>query len=96
MYLLCFNALRVSLRTKMGARRRCTTVRPSSRHGRGVTVVTYDAIHAREKMGLIATQHVPDEHMPSDFLTKWVKASKLRRCLAYVTNSRMRVQQTAA
>ena len=44
----------------------------------------------REEQGIICTQHVPDEHMPADFLTKWVGLQKLRRCLAYVTNSRMR------
>lgn len=53
-------------------------------------LVRYDAIKMREEQGIIRTQHVPDEHMPADFLTKWVGLAKLRRCLAYVTNSRMR------
>ena len=34
---LHINALRDSPRVWMGARRQCATVRPSSRHGRGVT-----------------------------------------------------------
>ena len=41
----------------------------------------------REAQGIIAVQHVPDEHMPADFLTKWVPAAKLRRCLSYVTGT---------
>ena len=55
-------------------------------------LVRYDAIKMREEQGIICTQHVPDEHMPADFLTKWVGMQKLRRCLAYVTNSKMRGQ----
>ena len=34
---------------------------------------------------------VDDPNMPSDFLTKWVPAPKLRQSLAYATNTRSRV-----
>jgi len=35
----------------------------------------------------IAVGHISDAHMPSDFLTKWINARKLRLSLAYATNS---------
>ena len=31
--------------------------------------------------------HIADEHMPSDFLTKWVSKRKLLKSIAYATNS---------
>ena len=34
----------------------------------------------------IRVGHIPDEHMPSDFLTKWVNARKLERSIIYSTN----------
>ena len=30
---------------------------------------------------------VADEHMPADFLTKWVDPAKLKRSVAYATNA---------
>ena len=50
-------------------------------------LVRYEAVMHREAQGIVAVQHVPDEHMPADFLTKWVPAAKLRRCLSYVTGT---------
>ena len=34
---------------------------------------------------------VDDANMPSDFLTKWLASPKLRRSVAYATNSRARI-----
>ena len=33
-------------------------------------------------------QHIPDEQMPADFLTKWIGQKKLDKSIAYATNSR--------
>ena len=51
MYLLCSNGLRDLLRTWMGARRRCATVRPSSRHGRAVSEAAMAGIRALTSRG---------------------------------------------
>jgi hypothetical protein len=42
----------------------------------------------RTRAGECVLRHVPDVENPSDFLTKWVGRDKLRRSLAYATNSR--------
>ena len=39
----------------------------------------------------IVVVKVDDANMPSDFMTKWLAAPKLRKSLAYATNSRARV-----
>ena len=50
----------------------------------------YIVLQQRIREGECYVVHVPDPENPSDFLTKWVSAEKLRRSLAYVTGSNRR------
>ena len=50
----------------------------------------YYTLMQRIKSGRINVVHVPDAENPSDFLTKWVSAAKLRASLAYVTGAARR------
>ena len=42
----------------------------------------------RSASGEVNVQHIPDEQMPADFLTKWIGQKKLDKSIAYATNSR--------
>ena len=45
----------------------------------------------------VIVRHVPDEHMPADFLTKWLKADKLEKSIKYATGStRTRLSEAAS
>ena len=46
--------------------------------------------------GDITVGHVPDVHMPSDFLTKWINKKKLNRSLQFATNSAAYVPRVSA
>ena len=37
--------------------------------------------------GEIVLKHVRDEHMPADFLTKWIPKDKLKTSLLYATGN---------
>jgi len=47
----------------------------------------YIIMQQRAAAGICIVGHVPDEHMPADFLTKWVSKKKLLASLRYATNS---------
>ena len=47
----------------------------------------YHTLIARIKEGDVTLKHVPDEHMPADFLTKWVSQSKIDQSVQYATGS---------
>ena len=48
----------------------------------------YLALKQRLADGEVTLRYIPDEHMPADFLTKWIPGAKLERSVAYATNSR--------
>ena len=50
----------------------------------------YYVLMQRIRSGSVKVVHVPDTANPSDFLTKWVPAAKLRASLSYVTGSKAR------
>ena len=50
----------------------------------------YFALKQRIADGECTLRYVPDEHMPADFLTKWISKAKLEESLLYATNSRQR------
>ena len=50
----------------------------------------YFALKQRIADGECTLRYVPDEHMPADFLTKWISKAKLEQSLSYATNSRQR------
>ena len=45
------------------------------------------ALMQRIAEGEVRLVHVPDDENPSDFLTKWVPAAKLRASLRYATGA---------
>ena len=47
----------------------------------------YFVLKQRIASSEVIVRHVPDEHMPADFLTKWLRVDKLERSLKYVTGS---------
>ena len=47
----------------------------------------YYVLMQRIADGEVRLVHVPDEENPSDFLTKWVPAAKLRASLRYATGA---------
>ena len=47
----------------------------------------YYVLMQRIADGEVRLVHVPDEENPSDFLTKWVSAAKLRASLRYATGA---------
>ena len=47
----------------------------------------YFALKQRIRAGDVSMQHVPDEHMPADFLTKWIPKPKLEKSIRYATNA---------
>ena len=47
----------------------------------------YHALIERVKAGDVSLKHVPDAHMPADFLTKWVPQSKIDQSVRYATGS---------
>ena len=48
----------------------------------------YGVLKQRIRSGEVNVQHIPDEQMPADFLTKWIGQKKLDKSIAYATNSR--------
>jgi hypothetical protein len=54
----------------------------------------YRTFTERRERGEVELGFVPDVENPSDFLTKWVSASKLEASLEYCCNSRNAVQHT--
>ena len=50
----------------------------------------YWALQQRMHTGEVRLVKVPDEHMPADFLTKWIPSAKLARSIRYATNARAR------
>ena len=48
----------------------------------------YGVLKQRIADGDVSVIHVPDEHMPADFLTKFIPASKVDASVNYLTNSR--------
>ena len=48
----------------------------------------YFVLRQRIAAGECRVVHVPDAENPSDFLTKWLPAAKLRRSLAYVCGTK--------
>ena len=46
----------------------------------------YFALKQRIRAGDVSLQHVPDENMPADFLTKWIPKPKLEKSIRYATN----------
>ena len=51
----------------------------------------YHSLLRRVEMGECVVRKVSDLENPSDFLTKWLPATKLNRSVAYVENSAARV-----
>ena len=51
----------------------------------------YVTLQQRMATDEVTVVKVDDANMPSDFLTKWLASPKLRRSVAYATNSRARV-----
>ena len=51
----------------------------------------YFIFQQRLRRGAVSLYHLPDPANTSDFLTKWVNATKLRRSLDYLTNRQNRV-----
>ena len=49
----------------------------------------YGVLKQRIRSGEVNVQHIPDEQMPADFLTKWIGQKKLDKSIAYATNSRI-------
>ena len=47
----------------------------------------FAVLQRRIQEGEVQVKHVPDKDNAADFLTKWVPAAKLRRCLSYVTGT---------
>ena len=47
----------------------------------------YFALKQRITEGEIVLKHVRDEHMPADFLTKWIPKDKLNISLLYATGN---------
>ena len=47
----------------------------------------YWALQQRIARGEAQLVKVADEHMPADFLTKWIDPAKLKRSVAYATNA---------
>ena len=47
----------------------------------------YYALKQRIRAGNVSLQHVPDENMPADFLTKWIPRAKLEKSIRYATNA---------
>ena len=52
-----------------------------------VCVETYAVLKERIRSGEALLRHIPDEHMPADFLTKWIAKDKLERSVRFATNS---------
>ena len=48
----------------------------------------YHALKQRIAEGEVTLRYIPDEHMPADFLTKWIPLAKLEKSIVYATNSR--------
>ena len=48
----------------------------------------YWALQQRIARGEATVVKVADEHMPADFLTKWLPSAKVARSVAYATNAR--------
>ena len=55
----------------------------------------YFVLMQHVQRGEVAVQHVPDEHNPADFLTKFVPANKLRDSLRFVTGATVHKGRTA-
>ena len=47
----------------------------------------YHALQQRIAAGEAQLLKVPNEHMPADFLTKWINKEKLKKSVKYATNS---------
>ena len=47
----------------------------------------YHSLKQRIASEEVVLKHVDDENMPPDFMTKWIKGSKLESSLRYATNS---------
>ena len=47
----------------------------------------YYALKQRIRAGDVSLQHLPDENMPADFLTKWIPRAKLEKSIRYATNA---------
>ena len=47
----------------------------------------YGVLKQRIRSGEVNVQHIPDEQMPADFLTKWIPRAKLEQSLRYACNS---------
>ena len=56
----------------------------------------YVTLQQRIQAGEALLVKIPDAHMPSDFLTKWIPGKKLEKSLAYATNSRACCTTSAA
>ena len=55
----------------------------------------YEVLKQRIREREVELRHVPDEHMPADFLTKFLsKAEKVEKSIVYATNAKNRVAST--
>ena len=48
----------------------------------------YHTLRERIREGEAELRYVPDEHMPADFLTKWIPSRKVESSIDFATNRR--------